>query len=1698
MKKILILTLLLAMLVLTGCIDKEAAEPVKPGEIFLNEMGVGGKIHDLQPAWEIMDLQDFDVWVIYIKKDRLSEKLRSSMEYAVTVNGKDYFLKANPFNSNILKLVLPANLKPEELSNIIIKTKNTRNNGMMKNDISLAIENIYIRKEENNGTQLNEISIDTYTDLYADIDKTNFAYENEQFIRPSHVKSNEENTYTVNTYFDARTVATTESATGAFQFLKNVEDYEQYIIMENPNRFRENDGATQLLAPDTRWRIRQLGDMGELDDNNVFNIEDDPINNQFTLSIDTDTLPPTYTGTFLWLAHFQEATRTQFEESERTTIMEMIIPYSDAPSTELVLNARFQGVDNKILRFNETGEFQDSYSVLNTAVGEANNKDIIKIVGGTVVSPTNEHATIENQVIITSKTLTLTSTTEEPVILDAQQTFPILGANFANLTLEKLRFINGIGSKGGGLGMSLSTVHIQACKFASNTVNSGIPEGGAIYAVESTLTLENSTLTNNTAGYGGGIYAEDSPLTIHNVTITNNNGFEGAGLYAEDSPLTINHSSFRSNENQSGGTVYITSDSPSTITHSTFKDNVAVQYAAGIYMVAPVENKGHLMVDNCLFDNNQLTTDQTIYPNGLAAGIRTKGLPRGSVISDSVFKDMEARQGAGILNEMGNLTIYNNIFENLNVTEAGAAIYTFAGSIFNNKSDEWRVFNSPAADVEFVENTTEDLNTYSNCTINNNPTQEGAQIAWSMATTADGNLQIVPETATGNTGEKITIKATCTMPQNTYDASLTFIIPAEMVITTDASVAVGQSDKRPLTATEIKDDHTVLLTGITNETNGETIVFDFIHRDGLSSGGYDFSMLYDADGSGTLYTPSEKAEDSLTIPSQYGAPQVAVKTPVSGTELATTTVNFTWEATPGNHLNPTSNREEQGISHFVLAFANGDNQWVTATIDESEDRTYATNTLSYGQDYNWYVKALGVNGKTTTTTPLATFKTKYRLMDLGNEGEAETDVFYIEDHPKWNEYVVNINIAKLPDRFEGATGYKLTVKEKKYVFSKNNFDPNLYNATITYESNDPTLEDIRESFFECYASLNQNRQNQKRIFDFTKPMMMLKRDTTGIEMRSLYISKGEELYEITLPDYLSMKTAPTDFVYSNGKLIRPTHIRSNEGYAYTMKNYYDARQASNEHTAESAFGFLKEREDHVTQLVYTQNPYKAKKDGDDVKFVDPDTRQRVWQLGNMGMIDESTAYTYNILNDSQAQQLRFQINENNLPESYEKTHLYGIQFWEESTICTLNQVSPGIYEGVIEYATTSNMDLVKNARFTEYPRPITLYSSTGEIKEKYIHMNEAVEAAEDGEVIKVMGGSVLHESTQSYITNKELTITSEDGMYTLDYTGAETTAFYLTGTASLTIEKAVVQNVCTTDQDGGAFYGHLFTDLTIKNTVIGTNTTVNGKGGGLCFMGKKFNLEESTITNNSAQDGGGVYVHSNATITNCTFLENHSTSSGGGVYNTKILYFYNNILDSNTADIGGNGLFIKTNATVYNSEGEQWRHFNAPDCPVNIIEKMEVAENIYKSHGNDEGAAIMHEEKKESTLGRLSLSPSSGTEGEKQILDNIYTLGTYFNDGCVKFSVDENFPITDTASVTIGDASPVNASTYSPNANIITITDINGEADTTVTLTILATIPPASTQAKYFFSAISDPDGTGSAWEYSDADSKSFTSESKD
>ncbi|MEA1884846.1 MAG: hypothetical protein U9N62_10060, partial [Thermotogota bacterium] len=148
MKKIVIITILIVILMTSSCIKKQGAEPepVKPDQIILSQIGMEGKLTENQSAYEILNMADFDIWVLYLKKDKLTQQIKPSNGYRALFNNQQYSLKQNPFNHNILKLLLPTSLKPEDPSKIVIKAMSERENGMMKNDIDLAIEKIYITK----------------------------------------------------------------------------------------------------------------------------------------------------------------------------------------------------------------------------------------------------------------------------------------------------------------------------------------------------------------------------------------------------------------------------------------------------------------------------------------------------------------------------------------------------------------------------------------------------------------------------------------------------------------------------------------------------------------------------------------------------------------------------------------------------------------------------------------------------------------------------------------------------------------------------------------------------------------------------------------------------------------------------------------------------------------------------------------------------------------------------------------------------------------------------------------------------------------------------------------------------------------------------------------------------------------------------------------------------------------------------------------------------------------------------------------------------------------------------------------------------------------------------------------------------------------------------------------------------------------
>ena len=133
----------------------------------------------------------------------------------------------------------------------------------------------------------------------------------------------------------------------------------------------------------------------------------------------------------------------------------------------------------------------------------------------------------------------------------------------------------------------------------ANSNGAGYPQhGGGILITDSSPTLRNLLLSNNTAGlYGGGIYAFTSDHTVPeasyskptltSVTFSNNVAIEGAGIYTENASPTMSREVFSGNNSladSNGGAgggmysgTYYSTDAPCVLTLSdvTFSGNSA-------------------------------------------------------------------------------------------------------------------------------------------------------------------------------------------------------------------------------------------------------------------------------------------------------------------------------------------------------------------------------------------------------------------------------------------------------------------------------------------------------------------------------------------------------------------------------------------------------------------------------------------------------------------------------------------------------------------------------------------------------------------------------------------------------------------------------------------------------------------------------------------------------------------------------------------------------------------------------------------------------------------------------------------------------------------------------------------------------------------------------------------------------------------
>ncbi len=189
------------------------------------------------------------------------------------------------------------------------------------------------------------------------------------------------------------------------------------------------------------------------------------------------------------------------------------------------------------------------------------------------------------------------SSTSSPTSLSGSVIDRVLEIDGGSVTLQALTVTGGGNvAQGGGILAQNTALTLKSTRVSSNISNDA---GAGIYQVGGSLTLQNSSVTNNrssngTSTYGGGIFAVDTNVNISSSSVSENSLYayqqqtmgsvaaSGAGIFAEGGALTITGSTLSGNTiyavttgvgaATSGGAVSTTS-TPVKVTTSTLQYN---------------------------------------------------------------------------------------------------------------------------------------------------------------------------------------------------------------------------------------------------------------------------------------------------------------------------------------------------------------------------------------------------------------------------------------------------------------------------------------------------------------------------------------------------------------------------------------------------------------------------------------------------------------------------------------------------------------------------------------------------------------------------------------------------------------------------------------------------------------------------------------------------------------------------------------------------------------------------------------------------------------------------------------------------------------------------------------------------------------------------------------------------------------------
>ncbi|AFY39770.1 filamentous hemagglutinin family outer membrane protein [[Leptolyngbya] sp. PCC 7376] len=224
-------------------------------------------------------------------------------------------------------------------------------------------------------------------------------------------------------------------------------------------------------------------------------------------------------------------------------------------------------------------------------------------------------------------------------------------------------FVNAYNSSGGGIDNIFGTVTITDSTVSNNSsgfIGGGIfngffgtvtltdsivsgnfanEDGGGIINIYGEVTLSNSTITGNTANVsGGGIYNNET-ITLANSTVSDNSASFGGGIFNRYI-VNLTDSTVSGNSSSNGGGIFNAYYSTVDLADSTISGNSSLD-GGGIF------NSGEVTLSNSVFQENT-DTDITNDSDGIV-----------TLIGDHIFKAFT--EEGGIFKTQGRVSINDNL-----------------------------------------------------------------------------------------------------------------------------------------------------------------------------------------------------------------------------------------------------------------------------------------------------------------------------------------------------------------------------------------------------------------------------------------------------------------------------------------------------------------------------------------------------------------------------------------------------------------------------------------------------------------------------------------------------------------------------------------------------------------------------------------------------------------------------------------------------------------------------------------------------------------------------------------------------------------------------------------------------------------------------------------------------------------------------